>query len=227
MNRAAIALGIAASVVAGVLLATRQVANVAAESDAVQGDGETAFDYLNPIGAFERQVDTYNVERDMSETNVAAFLDLIAYSEGTKSAPDSYRVCFGYRHTIKSLDDHPANTGEWKGEKLSDGMCAGAGLGPGCVSTAAGRYQLIKPTWNACKRALSLPDFSPASQDAAAVYLIRQRGAIDDVRAGRVADAVAKCRKEWASLPGAGYGQAERRLSSLVAAFEGAGGVLA
>lgn len=226
MNRAAVVVGVAA-IAAGMLLATRQVANVQAAADTAQGDGSTAFDYLNPLGALERQVDSYNVEQDMSASNVTAFLAMIAGSEGTRHAVDPYRVCYGYRHTIRDLSDHPAITGEWKGEKLSDAMCAGAGLGPGCVSTAAGRYQMIKPTWLACKRALSLPDFSAASQDAAAVYLIRQRGAIDDVRAGRVAEAVGKCRKEWASLPGAGYGQGERRLSSLVAAFEGAGGVLA
>lgn len=225
MNRAAVVLGVAA-IAAGVLLASRQAANLQAQSEAEQGDGSTALDYINPIGAIERQIETFQVDQDMGESNVAAFLDLIAYSEGTARG-DGYRICYGYRYTIKNLSDHPAVTGEWKGEKLSDALCAGAGLKPGCVSTAAGRYQLIRPTWLACKRALGLPDFSPSSQDAAAIYLIRQRGAIEDVRAGRVADAVEKCRREWASLPGAGYGQGERKLSSLVDAFRDAGGVLA
>lgn len=216
-----------AAIAAGVLLSVRQAANAQAEADAVQGDGSTAFDYFNPLGAFERQLENYKVEREMSESNVSAFLGLIAYSEGTAGRADPYRVCYAYRHTIRDLSDHPAITGEWKGEKLSDALCAGAGMRPGCVSTAAGRYQLIKPTWNGARRALNLPDFSPASQDAAAVYLIRQRGAIDDVKEGRLSVAIEKCRREWASLPGAGYGQPERRLSSLVAAFERAGGVVA
>ena len=225
-DSAAVVLGVAA-IAAGVLLAARQAANLQAQAGAVQGDAETALDYLNPIGAIERQIDSFNVERDMSESNVTAFLDLIAYAEGTAGRGDGYRICYGYRHTIRNLSDHPAITGEWRGEKLSDALCKGAGLAPGCVSTAAGRYQLIRPTWAACKRALGLPDFSPDSQDQAAIYLIRQRGAIDDVRAGRVAEAVDKCRREWASLPGAGYGQGERKLSQLVAAFQDAGGVLA
>lgn len=225
-DTAAVVLGVAV-IATGVLLASRQFANMQAQADADQGDGSTALDYLNPIGAIERQIDGINVERDMSESNVSAFLDLIAYAEGTAGRGDGYRICYGYRHTIKNLSDHPAITGEWKGEKLSDALCKGAGLKPGCVSTAAGRYQLIRPTWAACKRALGLSDFSPTSQDAAAVYLIRQRGAIEDVRAGRVAEAVEKCRREWASLPGAGYGQGERKLSQLVAAFQDAGGVLA
>ena len=47
------------------------------------------------------------------------------------------------------------------------------------------------------------------------------------MRAGRFADAVAKCKKEWASLPGAGYGQRENSLATLQAAYLDAGGNLA
>lgn len=159
--------------------------------------------------------------------NTEAFLSLIAYAEGTDREADAYRVCFGYRHTIKNLDEHPAVSGEWGGEKLPDALCLRAGKAPGCVSTAAGRYQIIRPTWNGIKKRLRLPDFSPSSQDRAALYLITNRGALEDVHAGRVQTAISKCRSEWASLPGAGYGQPERRITSLLAAFTGAGGVLA
>lgn len=41
-------------------------------------------------------------------------------------------------------------------------------LADGQVTTAAGRYQMVKPTWEAQKKKLGLPDFSPASQDLAA-----------------------------------------------------------
>lgn len=158
-------------------------------------------------------------------TNIAAMLETIAKSEGTAGRGDPYRVCYAYRHTISSLSDHPAVTGEWRGEALSDAMCSGAGLGPGCVSTAAGKYQIIKPTWLALKRKLNLPDFSPASQDAAAVELLRQRGALVPLEQGRFADAVFAARKEWASLKGAGYGQGERSIEWLTAKFTEAGGV--
>lgn len=200
-------------------------ASAAPASDA--DTGQTALDYINPWGAIERQFEGYQAEQAMSNDNVGAFLAMIASAEGTDRGADPYRVCYGYRHTIVSMADHPAVTGEWKGEKLPDAMCRGAGLAPGCVSTAAGRYQLIKPTWLSCKRALGLTDFSPASQDAAAVYLIRQRGALDHVKAGRIGEAVTACRREWASLPGAGYAQPERRLAGLLDAFTAAGGVLA
>lgn len=159
-------------------------------------------------------------------TNQKAFLALIAYSEGTDREADPYRVCYGYKHAVRDMRDHPAITGEWRGERLPDAMCKAAGFGPGCVSTAAGRYQLIKPTWLACKTRLRLPDFSPESQDRAALYLIENRGALEDVQAGRVQTAIAKCRKEWASLPNAGYGQPERSVDKLLAAYTTAGGVL-
>lgn len=159
--------------------------------------------------------------------NQAAMLATISQSEGTAGHGDPYRVCYGYRHTISSLADHPAITGEWRGEPLSDGLCSAAGLGPGCVSTAAGKYQIIKPTWIALKLKLGLLDFSAASQDAAAIELLRQRGAIAPLARGDFAAAVNAARKEWASLPGAGYGQGERSIAWLTDQFTAAGGVLA
>ena len=165
--------------------------------------------------------------------NRRAFLALIEYSEGTGRHPetgaalDAYRTCYGYRHTIASFADHPAITGEWGGEALSDEMCRKAGLAPPCKSTAAGRYQLIRSTWRGVRDRLHLRDFSPESQDRAAIYLIANRGALDDVLQGRLQTAISKCRAEWASLPGAGYGQPERRISALVAAFTAAGGTVA
>lgn len=188
-----------------------------------EGDGGTALDYFDAWGAIERAYEQRQTEGAMHSTNMRAFLDMIAFAEGTDRAADQYRVCYGYRHTIRDLSDHPAVTGEWKGESI-------ANLGPqytGKVSTAAGRYQLIRPTWLGCKRALNLPDFSPASQDAAAVYLIRQRRAADDVEAGRIAEAIDKCAAEWASLPGSTSGQPQRKLLALLDRFSAAGGALA
>mgnify|MGYP005812482729 CR=1 FL=1 len=159
--------------------------------------------------------------------NEAAFLALIRMSEGTAREPDPYRVCYGYRHVIQSLDDHPKATGEWSGERLPDEMCRGAGLRPGCVSTAAGAYQIIYPTWRSLQRRLRLPDFGPTSQDRAALALVAGRGALDDVRDGRIQTAVAKCAREWASLPGGMAGQPHRRMDDLIAAYAAAGGAIA
>jgi lysozyme len=168
-----------------------------------------------------------NVDTDTASRNVAAFLQVLQQAEGTAGQPDPYRVCYGYSHTLQSFVDHPAVTGEWGGLQLPDGMCAAAGFGPGCVSTAAGAYQLIRPTWLKVRTALRLADFSPASQDAAAVELIRRRGGLEDVRAGRFSAAVAKCRNEWASLPGNYARQGQRSLAQLADWFTNAGGITA
>ncbi len=159
--------------------------------------------------------------------NVAAFLHAIAHAEGTATQPDPYRVCFAYRHTIRDLRDHPAITGEWRGEKLPDHQCRAAGHQPGCVSTAAGKYQLIRPTWAPLKSRLGLPDFGPAAQDAAAVQLLRDCGAYHPLVRGAFAAAVAAARRTWASLPGAGYQQPERSMAWLRATYTQAGGALA
>ena len=160
-------------------------------------------------------------------SNERAFLDLISFSEGTNLAPDPYRVCYGYKHTILSFFDHPTVTKEWSGEILPDSLCHAAGLSSGCRSTAAGKYQFIKPTWLECKKALNLPDFSPASQDRAALFLLSRSNALTDIHNGDIPAAIAKARFLWASFPGAGYSQPERRISALSKAFTAAGGVLA
>lgn len=150
---------------------------------------------------------------ELAARNVAAFLDMIAYAEGT-SGPNGYRMMFG-GGLVDSLADHPRvfhNFGDGAGRELR--------------TSAAGRYQFLSRTWDALRARLGLPDFGPASQDAAAVELIRERGALQDVRAGRVAAAVAKVAPIWASLPGAGYAQPEKKLTALLASYQAAGGNL-
>lgn len=162
---------------------------------------------------------------DQASRNVQAFLMMIRKCEGT-SGNDGYRTVFG-GGLISNLADHPYNTGEWKGKTLSDTMCKNAGLGPGCKSTAAGAYQFIKPTWNGLKLKLALPDFSAASQDQAAIELIRSKNALTDIEFGRVKEAINKVRTIWASLPGAGYGQPEKSLLTAISYYSAAGGQMA
>lgn len=168
-----------------------------------------------------------NMQQPTINTNMAAFLECIAQSEGTTNSSDPYRVCFGYKHSIANLSEHPKISGEWPGEPLSAAMCKGAGLNPGCVSTAAGKYQIIKPTWVSLRNKLALPDFGPASQDAAAIELIKQSSAYEFVQTGQFSRAVDRCKKVWASLPGAGYGQGERSMAWLQNRYTQAGGIIA
>jgi muramidase (phage lysozyme) len=161
---------------------------------------------LNPMNHIPALVSESTAAR-----NERAFLDMIAYAEGT-NGPHGYATAFGGGR-IESLADHPRVYHPFtnqRGEKLK--------------TSAAGRYQFLARTWDELARKLDLPDFGPASQDAAALELIRQRGALNDVRAGRTEAAIAKCAPTWASLPGAGYAQPERKLSTLLAQYRAAGG---
>lgn len=145
--------------------------------------------------------------------NVCAFLDMLAVSEGTQGrGDDGYNVIVG-GELFNGYAAHPQKS-IWL-PRYS------------VYSTAAGRYQFLKGTWGNLQTMLHLPNFSPVSQDLAAVELIRGRGALADVKAGRFAVAVQKCAKEWASLPGAGYGQREVAISKLQAAYAAAGGTYA
>lgn len=152
------------------------------------------------------------VSNDTAAVNEAAFLDMIAFSEGVAKGEAGYQTLFGGGQ-FESFADHPRkffNFTNKRGEALR--------------TSAAGRYQFLSRTWDDLARRLQLPDFGPDSQDAAALELVRQRGATNDVRAGRINQAIAKCAPIWASLPGAGYAQHENKLTSLVAQYQAAGG---
>jgi hypothetical protein len=94
------------------------------------------------------------------------------------------------------------------------------------ASSAAGRYQFLARTWASLVLQHSFPDFSPPWQDAGAVALIAGRGALQDVRAGRLDAAVKKLAPEWASLPGAPYGQPVKSMEFVRAFYLRAGGRL-
>lgn len=127
----------------------------------------------------------------LQRPNVAAFLRVIRQGESSQYA-NAYNMLVGGGH-IDSLEKHPKQRVYVRRLDL--------------YSTAAGAYQFIASTWDECAKALDLPDFSESSQDLAAVFLIRRRGALEDVIAGRFEAAVTKCNREWASLPGDVYGQ--------------------
>lgn len=146
--------------------------------------------------------------------NVVAFLDMIAWSEGTDNGRQvtrdhGYDVLVGGK-CFTGYDRHPAILVNLP--KL------------GIKSSAAGRYQFLRGTWDALRRVHGYKDFGPVNQDRGCIELIRGRGALADVVAGRFDAAVDKCRQEWASLPGAGYGQHEQRLDRLRAVYIAAGG---
>lgn len=144
-----------------------------------------------------------------------AFLDMIAVSEGTKGkGDDGYNVLYG-GGTFNSYLDHPrrALTYTIKGKRVT--------------STAAGRYQLLARYYDAYRKMLGLPDFTPSCQDQIALQQIKERGALREIDAGLIPAAIARCRNIWASFPGAGYNQHEQSMETLIAAFKKAGGKVA
>jgi lysozyme len=157
-------------------------------------------------GLENMQIDPFEA---VSNGNVQAFLAMIRVGEGTSDS-NGYRRIFGGR-LFDSFADHPRI-------KVT---------ASGYTSTAAGAYQFLAKTWDACRNALGLADFSPASQDVAAVYLIKGRGALADVINGRFEAAIAKCAKEWASLPGSPYGQPTQSLAGALAIIQNKGGAFA
>lgn len=125
-----------------------------------------------------------------------AFLNLIAYTEGTdKNYLDNnrlgYDIMFGGGRFSNNYANHPYKV-----------IHAG-----GYSSSAAGRYQFLDKTWNICRSSLNLKDFSPYSQDMAALWLIHKRGGLQHVDSGKLWNACLVSSWEWASLPPSRYGQ--------------------
>ena len=179
-------------------------------------EGDSAYedtDLLDQADAFLQEFTDMNsrVSPEQQGRNLKAFMQMIRVSEGT-AGPDGYRTIVG-GSLFDDFSDHPRRL-IWI-PSIND------------FSSAAGAFQTIRRTWDGVQRKLGLPDFSPASQDRACVELIRQRGGLRLAMNGQFAAAVEKCRKEWASLPGAGYGQRENSLGKLETAYRQAGGVVA
>lgn len=147
--------------------------------------------------------------------NLNAFLDMIAVAEGTSTiaqSDDGYDVIVGGWIFDNGYADHPRKKvyfARWK-----------------IWSTAAGRYQVLSKYYDAYKKSLGLPDFSPVSQDRIAIQLIRECKSLPAIERGNLALAVNRCKSRWASLPGAGYGQHEQKITMLAAVYEKAGGAL-
>ena len=126
-----------------------------------------------------------------------------------------YNVMYGGK-TFDDYSDHPRQP-----QPIRSGPNAGN------VSTAAGADQFLARTWDEAKNALGLPDFSPESQDAAAVWLAERdygkrtgRNLWDDLEGakdspGKLNYLGSALSKTWTSLPNgaepnsatAGFGQ--------------------
>ncbi|HDS1139822.1 TPA: glycoside hydrolase family 104 protein [Stenotrophomonas maltophilia] len=156
--------------------------------------------------------------------NVVAFLDMLAWSEGTSTSPATKDR--GYDVIVTGADRVPEVFIDCSVHPFSRGRKSKRINSKGLTSNASGRYQFMLKDYAHYRSLLKLPDFGPMSQDLWAIQLIRERGALPLIQAGKIEDAIARVRNIWASLPGAGYGQPEHKLSDLLAVYRKAGGTV-
>lgn len=139
--------------------------------------------------------------------NLSAFLAMIRKAE----SGNRYNVIVG-GETFTDFSKHP--------RKLVYVKINGRNI----PSTAAGAYQFISTTWDMVARNLGLTDFTPASQDKGAVWLLDYRGALDAVKAGDFDTALRKASLEWASLTYSTADQNPQSLAALKKVYEANGG---
>lgn len=143
--------------------------------------------------------------------NVLAFLDMLAWSEGTDhprqpSKDNGYDVLVGGK-LFTDYSKHPRVLVDLPRYKIK--------------STAAGRYQFLARTWDAIVENYGFHGrFIPKAQDLAAIKLLIECRAMPHIKAGRIEQAIAQAAPIWASLPGAGYGQNEHALTKLLGIYD-------
>ncbi len=165
--------------------------------------------------------------------NRKAFLDMLAFSEGTSTSPAT--KCHGYDVIVTGRDRKPEIFTDFSAHPFAPEYPGNKGVkrlskvinNKGLTSNAAGRYQFMLRHWDHYRKQLNLADFGPVSQDLWAIQLSRERGALPLIDMGDFDMAVNRCKNIWASLPGAGYDQPEHSIEKLQAAYAKAGGVFA
>lgn len=128
-----------------------------------------------------------------------AVLGVIRDAEGTSNYSDPYRVAGGGSVTLSQFDTPDFSIWGFKDKS-----------GKKNKSSATGAYQFLGKTWNGLQAKYGFSDFSPQTQDLAALALLKESGAFPYIQRGDYLGALHKARRIWASLPGAGYNQQER-----------------
>lgn len=142
------------------------------------------------------------------QARICAFLDTISWAEtGSTNRSSSYRTIVFQGAAIQQFDRHPLKRN-----------CATI-QGRTVCSSASGRYQFMDFTYKRLKSKGFFKDFSPAQQDEAAVELIREQGALSDVKQGRFDAAACKVGDVWASFPCNDYQQHPKELALLRAIY--------
>jgi len=139
--------------------------------------------------------------------NVRRFLDALSASEGTTKY--GYATAFGGGR-LSSLADHPRVDHTFTQTN-----------GRTNTTTAAGRYQFLKSTWDGLRKQYGFKDFGQQSQDLGAIALMQQGGGLDAVLSGDYNTAIAKLGRIWASLPSSTAAQPKRSAAFMAKALGG------
>jgi muramidase (phage lysozyme) len=123
------------------------------------------------------------------EANIESYLNGISKAEGA----DYDTIVGGSK--FNDYSKHPGKVGVTTKE------------GP---STAAGKYQITKTTYNYYAPKLGITDFSPESQDKIARAIIKDKNAEEDIKKGDFETAHNKLGSVWASLPSSTYSQPKK-----------------
>ncbi|EPD8659292.1 glycoside hydrolase family 24 protein [Yersinia enterocolitica] len=143
--------------------------------------------------------DSSDLNNLVDDPNVRQYLEVLSKAEGTASYANSgYNTMFGGDQFYDN-SDHPR---QLKDFTQTDGTKN--------KTSAAGRYQFTSSSWDDAAKALNLTDFSPRSQDLAALFLIQRAGQLENVTNGNFADATSGLGGVWASLPSSNYAQPKR-----------------
>lgn len=130
-----------------------------------------------------------NVDRSLvNNKNVRAMFKVIRSGESNLT-PAAYSILCGGGQ-FSDFADHPRPV-----------------LPRPCTRGASGAFQITIATWDWVRGIMRLPDFTPESQELAALGLMAYRGALPAVLAGNLPLAFERLRKEWTSLPGAAENQ--------------------
>lgn len=183
-------------------------------SDKVRGALVVAAVIFGAILMTEKTVSSIRarVASALSNRNVRAFLDMIARFE----SGGRYDIIYGGQK-FADFSQHPNirvpffNPATQKND----------------YSTAAGRYQITKPTYTWVAPLIGVKDFSSVSQDALAVALLYKVGALDMVERGDFNGALLKASGTWASLPHSTSGQSKTTIQSALNSYVQAGGQIA
>lgn len=150
----------------------------------------------------------------LSDARVRAFMRMLRVGEGT-IGDKGYETLFSGKSFIsdyeRDFSDHPRI-------KIKSGRL---------VSSAAGAYQVMGYTWDdpsmvSARNEYKVKDFTPLSQDTFCLILFKKKraGTLDEIRQGKIKDALDKLSYEWASLPPGRYGQPSKTMSEALSIFE-------